>query len=976
MASKQDEVLSKQSQTPRPLLGASAKNWRLGLYTEAGSIDTDNTGLEQAVNCDLIGSGQITRKPSLVPYGDGATPGELASNTVTFSKGGNAYLAAAFKTSSTRASVYIKEGDGGAWTAVEAVNLENRDDRLHLFEADKYIVVLGGRVDEGENTIRLIDIEATPFDDQTVSREENPFRGSGSARSLLDTASLDHVYNYVVTLVNEHGLETGLSPPVSIPVNKLRSQWSGRPNAVDLVFGQREVHYLYKSGSSAAQVRKFNPDDDADEVIVGSLPNTDTYKGLAKGSRRYYSINTSRRQLWEIDVDNPSNSRSLGTFPGGLDAGASLTVYNGNLATGTLSIGDIFLVETNGDFWVLDPSNPGSTSGYYGRVKNLNGYSGISISSSRVPLIASDPSGETFFIASSGNGSGQFVELDRTTLLDSSVRAGTRASYQVNIKDTLGDERLFSGDFGGMAVSYDRRLYFNRASWSVDPTLLSSEAQDSEGDTYSVQLKDVTFIDNENSDTSSRVEGASFAMPSNFPEFYNVYISYNDGPYYLLKEELDDPIFVDQGESATGRVDVSKRAPQSNETVLPNAKKGLWTGARIILYDDPDHPNRIYYGGFEDKLLAFTRGENSGYIGLSVSRGDTITNITPYFTEGASPTLSVFTSSQGVTTGEEHTLSPARIVLADGFTTIPFTSFKVGEVGTESPYGPVLFLESLYRPTAEGFMVKGARPRSQDLFLSDTIDQTIRTRSLNVDVASLRNSVGTLHRQKIYWAMSEGNTTEFRNNKIWVLNLTQGEGSWMCDWDVPSDHIFTHRDDSGRRLLMVIRGREILRFTEPGDNTEPILWRFRTNKLFIPAREYYDAQKIGVMAVAQPYFIISKLLGHMRLIIKGRTEDSLDGEVATKDIRQGDSFVTSGSYGSFVWGESDFDDPSPIPPDNPEDPSGILYIPLEAEIEDNLVQWLYVEVQALSPDASCVVHDFVWTYKFAGPSDLDEATPE
>ena len=556
-----------------------------------------------------------------------------------------------------------------------------------------------------------------------------------------------------------------------------------------------------------------------------------------------------------------------------------------------------------------------------------------------------------------------------------------RVSY--GVKDDGGEKALFMDRYSG---AFTTDIHFVVKALSETASVSASAEGDSEasGDSsvntteHTATTGDIDFI----GDSSSTLRGFAFSLPRALSGNYNVYVSLNNEPFYLLKEGLSQPLFRDRGSSATGDVDVTRTAPRHNATNIPDAKFGVSVRGRMLLYGDEEHPSRVYYGGFDKKVFDFTPTIASGYVDVTSSSDEKITSVVPFYGQADSYGIAVFTSTEGNTLGKEYFLAPLNTQLANGLVVSGFSVQEVGRTGAEGFYNVVNYQDNMYRPSVDGFKVKGPRPTLQHLLLTEDISQTIRKRTLNLSQKQIADMVGTNYKQKIYWSVpewnrdNEGNEMEAPDdppnnfNKIWVLNLTQGEGSWICDWNIKHDYIYTHVGDNKQQLMLIVQGDKILKYVD-NDYSGLFLPKVKSARLFTPNRQYDEAQKIAIMALVRPWFIISDLKGRIKITVWGRTEDNIEGELGTIEVGSGDTVTTSGQYGEFIWGKNAYGEAPPeVIKGRREDGSPVYYIPVD--LEENLALWFGFTIEALTPYTNFVLNDLVYTYKYAGPAEADE----
>ena len=85
----------------------------------------------------------------------------------------------------------------------------------------------------------------------------------------------------------------------------------------------------------------------------------------------YLYITNHESELWRIDISNPSNEGGtygrVGSLNSRIDSPGGMTKYNDYIYL----VDDHSGSNSGSSLWIIDPFNPGSTSGIYGKVGNL-----------------------------------------------------------------------------------------------------------------------------------------------------------------------------------------------------------------------------------------------------------------------------------------------------------------------------------------------------------------------------------------------------------------------------------------------------------------------------------------------------------------------------------------------------------------------------------------------------------------------------
>lgn len=444
----------------------------------------------------------------------------------------------------------------------------------------------------------------------------------------------------------------------------------------------------------------------------------------------------------------------------------------------------------------------------------------------------------------------------------------------------------------------------------------------------------------------------------NNPPTINLYggLVAQDETMYLLKEGLDlgTREYTDDG---TIRFDIRKRAPEENSTFYPHCKYSSSLNGRIALWGDvggfsvdgtPNDalPNRLYYGGTRELDVLNFAGRN---ITVGDSADEEIVSLVPSYSTDRKDGFLAHTAQGDASAGKEYFLTEVNETLADGTVISSFGRNPTGNAGTVGPYAVVTHLNSSYRPSKDGFLVYGERPRLQGAVKADYIDQTIREDSLGLPYTHMARCNGVVYNQKIYWSIPniDGNFKE-----LWVLDLTQGEGAWMTRLEVDSDWLVASADRDGRKDLLIFKGNEIFKYTREG--LENFDWKLVLADIYNPISE------INRTAFVHCYVTLYNLKGKVRVTITGSTTTSDNRETLIDKILTAPTQAPGQPVRSY----------NPVKGREPNNP--LQYRRTVVRLAMNRVcNYITVSLRNASPDARCFLGDIGFTYKTAGTSDRE-----
>ena len=389
-----------------PLLGGSVQSWRVGLVTENLPIDSVLNGLQEAVDIDIDGPGNVRSRGSFLNFGNGTLPGKLISNLIGFIRERETYLAGAFiedgETDLTDASIWVKKGeldengDATSWERVDNLNLVNEGDRLHLSRVERWLVITGGEGTDTHNAMRVLDLlDEEEIEDYRISKISNPNKVNLFRPASLYPDNNDIVYRYAITQTAHspfNGLETQVSPARAVPVSKFRDEWNGTTEQIVVSVGNREAVFLENTTNEESQVvvKSVNLDDflaDPDSThiktfgVAGGGGDVDEFRALTQNplSDTEFYASTLGNKLWKFTltlaangfIENQLVSVEVGSYPAACEEAYSITANDD---------GDLFLIEEEGNLWRINPSSPSDTTGIYGLIGNVNDFDNVNLS--------------------------------------------------------------------------------------------------------------------------------------------------------------------------------------------------------------------------------------------------------------------------------------------------------------------------------------------------------------------------------------------------------------------------------------------------------------------------------------------------------------------------------------------------------------------------------------------------------------------
>jgi hypothetical protein len=294
-------------------------------------------------------------------------------------------------------------------------------------------------------------------------------------------------------------------------------------------------------------------------------------------------------------------------------------------------------------------------------------------------------------------------------------------------------------------------------------------------------------------------------------ESYNIYCAVTaDGSgnpqLFLLASELsaDSTTYVDDGSVVLGILEM----PTANSTAGPKAKYGTVVNGRLWLWGSDDEPDLIRYGGNYLHELDFSGANGSGYISLGNGTTEVPAVLWNFRSGQGDPEIKVLTKGLSGA-GRRYTIAPTTITLGDQSTTAWLPTEDYGFTGTDSPDALIVYGNSSYYPSRDGFKTTGTKPQLQNLLSTDGVSDTILDTLDLINWEKMDKCIGLGFENRLYWALPIGTDT---NSQIWVLDLQRG-GAWMLPWTVAADDMLLVQDNSGETHHVVLSNNTFYEFS-------------------------------------------------------------------------------------------------------------------------------------------------------------------
>jgi hypothetical protein len=344
---------------------------------------------------------------------------------------------------------------------------------------------------------------------------------------------------------------------------------------------------------------------------------------------------------------------------------------------------------------------------------------------------------------------------------------------------------------------------------------------------------------------------------------YNVYMGVSVDQLFLIASGVNGLSLKDDGSWAK---DVSRTAPASNSTAGPKATRGTIINGQVFLTGDTDNPRYVWFGGYGDQVLDFSPFGGGGNIEIGKGTKEFPVKVMPFRDGRGNAAITVLCrGTNGM--GKRYILARSSITVGDTIIDFLEATEDNGQAGTDSPDGVILYNDSLYYPSRDGFKTTGTRPQLQNILSTNRISNTIQTDVKNLNNSAMDKCVGLGYEGKLYWSLPYGDDT---NNQIWVLDLDR-EGAWMKPWSIEADWMWLYNDNNGVTHFCVLVDNEIYELSH-NQATNDNGTSFPTSASSGIIKFSEDGMEWGKLIDVT--FILLRPRGNISLSVSAKTEDS------------------------------------------------------------------------------------------------------
>lgn len=442
---------------------------------------------------------------------------------------------------------------------------------------------------------------------------------------------------------------------------------------------------------------------------------------------------------------------------------------------------------------------------------------------------------------------------------------------------------------------------------------------------------------------------------------YNVYVGTatdgeGDPMMYLLQGNIDPTItsFKDDGSQA---IDISRKAPEYNSTSGPKTTRGTVVNGRVWLVGDTDNPYYVWYGGDYGHEIDFSpSGNGGGYITVASGTKEIPIAVMPFRRGTGDSTVVVLTQGSNGS-GRRFQIGYSTVSYGSESVVVWSPSEDSGRDGTDSPDAVVVYNNSLFYPSRDGFKTTGTMPSLQNILSTRTISATIRDQVSLLKSSAMEKAVGLVYEGRIYWSLPVGDT---ENNRIWVYHPDQ-KGAWMTSWYLKVKWMTLYNDNSGdTHFLMYCEDGKIYeldRYTSTADDGTA----FQTDMTSGQVQFSKDGREWS--RLIQVVFTFLKPKGEINISVEAMTEDGpmkykTTINPAGNPLAKGWSRVVNKSPRLIGWSE-------------PSDPEESLRESVDEIVEiDEDVQWFTYNIHTNKPATDYKISSVVAEHVPIGIKDL------
>lgn len=383
---------------------------------------------------------------------------------------------------------------------------------------------------------------------------------------------------------------------------------------------------------------------------------------------------------------------------------------------------------------------------------------------------------------------------------------------------------------------------------------------------------------------------------------YNIYMGVDTSQMFMIASGLTTTSgtgnFSDNG---AYQRDVTRIAPVGDSTPGPKTTRASVINGQVFMTGDTDNPHFVWFGGFGDQSkLDFSPFGGGGNTELGRGSKEFPVKVMAFRDGRGQSQITVLCRG---TNGQGKRYLLTRQQLTGGSVPIDYleASEDNGQSGTDSPDGVILYDDSLWYPSRDGFKTTGTKPQLQNILSTNRVSNTIQRDIADLNNSAMDNCVGIGFESQLFWALPKGSDT---NSEIWVLDLLQ-KGAWMKPLTVAADWMWLYNDNDGTTHFCILSGNQVMEFTyAQATNDNGVAFSTNASSGVIKFSE--NGQEWA--KVIDVTFVLQRPQGTINLSVSGKTEDSSLATLSTESYNPETSVSGWGetSWESYLgWADSE-----------------------------------------------------------------------
>lgn len=340
-------------------------------------------------------------------------------------------------------------------------------------------------------------------------------------------------------------------------------------------------------------------------------------------------------------------------------------------------------------------------------------------------------------------------------------------------------------------------------------------------------------------------------------------------------------------------------APDQNSTRGIKAASGLMVDKTPVLYNDPDNPYNLYFGGLTDDGVSFGPDVDAQVLPLLKGTDYYPTSVIGFRNNQNVPSLlALFSGTKG--TSKQQTLSQKTITYGNAsYTGWGTDELNSGASAVYSPYGVVVYLGELMFPGSEGVTSIKTEASLQNVLQPSIVSQpvtktygTIKNEQFDKIVASAWNGLVA------FTIPSRGYNY---NNQMLIRDMNNPDKPKWYVWDMIVDWVGTISPPNSSSFMYIRQGNKFFKLVDSyvaqDENSDGTLTEFpmrvdTTLKAFSNGRNSF-------FATVQAVIYLANFIGSVDVTVTYLNQDG-ESDFVTETITSGSGNIVHNTQSG--WG--------------------------------------------------------------------------